>query len=149
MTTTFRKTLTPEEIEKVQAALSDSKKLYRKYFLDDELRDVFNFSGVTRKKMFPSVIISLQSNLLTIRVKNDALEFIPVTNFKDIIMYGLLERRQRIMDRYNYSFDQSIASAYMFKPWFCRRRINKDYVRSTEIFHLFIKLVSGSETYYY
>ena len=149
MTTTFRTTLTQKEMEEVQAALDDCKKLCRKYYLDDELRDVFNFTGVTRNKLFPSVIISLQSNLFVIRVKDDAFKSIPANNLQEAVLYALLERRQKIMDRYNYSFEESIASAYMFKPWFRRRKINKDYVRSTEIFHLFIGLVSKNMTYYY
>jgi len=149
MTTTFRKTLTPKEIEKVEAALADGKKLHRKYILDDELRDVFNFTGVTRSKMFPSIIITLQSNLLTVRVKDDAASVIPVINPKDVIMYALLERHNKIVERYNYSFEETIATAYMFKPWYRRRRINKDYGRSTEIFYLFINLVRGSTVYYY
>lgn len=149
MTTTFRKTLSAEEIVKVEAALADCKKLHRKYWLDDELRDIFNFTGVTKSKMFPSIIISLQSNLLIVRVKDDANHAIPVTNFKDTIMYALLERHNRIVERYNFSFEETLASAYMFKPWYRRRRINRDYSRSTEIFFLFINMVRGNSVYYY
>lgn len=143
----FRKRMSPEEMKRVSEALADLKKLRMKYFFDEELRNIFDFSGTKGKLLTSTIDVEVKDGILDIKVKNYNLR-----NFqtrRDTVMYALLERLQALNERYNYSFEHSLAYAYMFKPAFFRRKINRDYERCQKNFMTFTDLVRGDQMYYF